>query len=347
MNRKSFIRIALLHFFVVLSTCSMAQQRKYQVYAAAFYNLENLFDTVQDTSINDLEFTPRGANRWTLGKYQKKQQNMAKVLSRIGKKYCPEGPALIGLCELENRQVLQDLISQPALAGHNYGVVHYDSPDRRGVDVALLYNPKMFKVRNSKALPYRLERLPEYTTRDILLVTGELAGEEIHVLVNHWPSRYGGKSSELREHAAAIAKAAVDSLYGQNPSAKIIIMGDLNDDPVDKSVRIVLDAKKYADQVGKGGLYNTMWQHYDRGVGSLGYQGKWNLFDQIIVSEPLLSTDRASLSYWKSEIFNPEFLITQEGRYKGYPFRTFAGNVFQNGFSDHFPTLIYLVKDLK
>lgn len=347
MNKLGFFKVVMILFLVAHSMLSIAQQKKYQIYAAAFYNLENLFDTESDAMINDDEFTTGGANRWTPEKYRKKQQNMAKVISRIGKKFCPTGPAIIGLCEVENRRVLDDLVKQPALAAASYGIVHYDSPDRRGVDVAMLYHPQQFQVVSSKVLPYHLERLPDYSTRDILLVSGKLAGEMLHVFVNHWPSRYGGKSSELREHAASIVRQAVDSLYTLDPQSKIIIMGDLNDDPTDRSVRVVLEAKKYAEQVGDTGLLNTMWQHYDRGIGSLGYQGKWNLFDQIIVSKPLLGEDRSALKFWKSEIYNPEFLITQEGRYKGYPFRTFSGNVFQNGFSDHFPTLIYLVKDLK
>lgn len=347
MNKKCFLAVAILVFLVAQSFYSFAQQKKYQVYAAAFYNLENLFDTEKDTLINDDEFTEAGANRWTAEKYRKKQLNMAKVISRLGKKYCPEEPVIIGLCELENKRVLEDLVNQPALVSAGYEIVHYDSPDRRGVDVAMLYDPTHFEVLATKALSYYLDILPNYTTRDILLVSGRLAGENVHVFVNHWPSRYGGKSSELREHAASIVRKAVDSLYTLDPQAKIIIMGDMNDDPTDKSVRVVLDAKKLPQQVQQGGLYNTMWQHYDRGIGTLGYQGKWNLFDQIIISEPLLGDDRSTLKYWKSEIYNPEYLITQEGRYKGYPFRTFAGNVFQNGFSDHFPTLIYLVKVLK
>lgn len=347
MNRNCFFILTTVLFLLVQSTMSVAQQKKYQIYAAAFYNLENLFDTESDTLINDDEFTTGGANRWTPEKYRKKQLNMAKVIARLGKKYCPNGPAIIGLCELENRKVLEDLAKQPALIDKGYGIVHYDSPDRRGVDVAMLYNPELFTVVSSKVLHYHLDRLPDYTTRDVLLVSGKMAGEDIHVFVNHWPSRYGGKSSELREHAASIVRQAVDSLYALDEQAKIIIMGDLNDDPTDRSVRVVLNAKKLPHQVEEGGLFNTMWMHYDRGIGSLGYQGKWNLFDQIIVSNPLLGDNRSSLKFWKSEIYNPEFLITQEGRYKGYPFRTFSGNVFQNGFSDHFPTLIYLVKDLK
>ncbi|MFD2554547.1 endonuclease/exonuclease/phosphatase family protein [Sphingobacterium tabacisoli] len=342
--KTRYTMVSLLLLAGSLSLC--AQQKKYQVYTAAFYNLENLFDTELDSAIMDTEFTPDGANHWTTEKYRKKQANMAKVLSRIGRKYSSSGPAFIGVCEIENRRVLEDLVRQPTLASSGYEIVHYDSPDRRGVDVGLLYNPRIFEVQSSKVFAYHKEDLPEYTTRDILLVSGKLAGEEMHVLVNHWPSRYGGKSSALREHAASIVRHVTDSLYKQNPETKIVIMGDLNDDPVDRSVREVLGAKKNPDEVTEGGLFNTMWKHYERGVGSLGYQGKWNLFDQIIISASLLGEDRSTLRYWKSEIYNPEYLITQEGRYKGYPLRTFSGNVFLNGYSDHFPTLIYLVKDL-
>ena len=335
-----------LLFFVVQSHPAAAQQKQYQVYAAAFYNLENLFDTERDSSIFDEEYTPEGSSHWTLDKYQKKQANMAKVISRLAKQYCPQGPAFIGVAEVENRKVLEDLVQQEVIAPVHYGIVHYDSPDRRGIDVALLYNPALFQVSSSQTFAYELPSQPEYKTRDILLVNGQLAGEPLHVLVNHWPSRYGGKSSALREHAASIVKGIVDSLYQADPQAKVIIMGDLNDDPTDNSVRKVLQAKKNEKEVAKGGLYNTMWQHYDKGIGSLGYQGKWNLFDQIIISEPLLGNDRSTLKFWKSEIFNQAFLTTQEGRYKGYPFRTFAASVFQNGYSDHFPTLIYMVKAL-
>lgn len=327
---------------------AQAQQKKYEVHALAFYNVENLFDTEDDPLTMDEEFTPKGANNWTMERYRRKQENMASVLSKLAREYCPQGPAIIGLCEIENRKVLEDLTRQKQLQETPYSIVHYDSPDRRGIDVGLLYNPKLFQVNNSKVIRYKLDEDPTYVTRDILLVSGSLAGEEIHVLVNHWPSRYGGaKSSRLREHAAFLVRNAVDSLYERNAEAKIVIMGDFNDDPVDKSLRVVLAAKKKKENVEEGELFNTMWPHYDRGIGSLGYQGKWNLFDQMIVSYPLLKDDRSSLKFWKSEVYNRENLITQEGKYKGYPFRTFSSGTFQNGYSDHFPVLLYLVKELR
>jgi len=171
-----------------------------------------------------------------------------------------------------------------------------------------------------------------------------LAGEKIHLIINHWPSRYGNKSASLRSFAASITKQIVDSLQQDDRHAKVIIMGDLNDDPTDHSVREVLQAKKKQHEVQEGGLYNTMWHFYTKGIGTLVYQNKWNLFDQIIVNHNLLGKDRTQLKYWKTEIFNRNFLVSTEGKYKGYPKRTFAGNTFVNGYSDHFPVLIYLIK---
>lgn len=342
------VRLFITAVVCVQAFALQAQQKKYEVQALAFYNLENLFDTEDDPLTNDEEFTPRGANRWTEERYRRKQNNMASVISKLGKDYSPQGAAVVGVCEIENRKVLEDLVANPALLDAKYQIVHYDSPDRRGIDVGLLYNPRLFQVSNSKTIAYQLPEDTTYVTRDILLVSGKLAGELIHIFVNHWPSRFGGaKSAPLREHAASLVRNAVDSLYNLDREAKIVIMGDFNDDPVDKSLRIVLAAKKKKENVEDGELFNTMWPHYDRGIGSLGYQGKWNLFDQIIVSYPLLKKDRSSFRMWKSEVFNREYLITQEGRYKGYPFRTFAGGTFQNGYSDHFPVLLYLAREAR
>lgn len=341
--KKNIIALFLLLF---LTSLVASAQKKTGVYAVAFYNVENLFNTVHDEGVNDYEFTPTGANAWTEPKYRKKLDNLAYVIDKLAKEYTQTGPAIIGVSEIENRGVLEDLVKTGKIADVGYEIVHYDSPDRRGVDVALLYNPELFQVTSSTPYPYILPDNPNFKTRDQLLVSGMLAGEPLHVIVNHWPSRYGAKSSELREFAASISKHIADSLHNADPKAKVIIMGDLNDDPTDKSVRVVLNAKKKQSEVEPGGLFNTMWEFYDKGIGSLGYQGKWNLFDQIIISEPLLGKDRSTLKFWKAEIFNRDFLIQKEGKNKGYPHRTFSNNTFINGYSDHFPVLIYLVKEV-
>ena len=330
----------------IIFCLNVSAQKRLGVYSVAFYNLENLFDTENDPLINDEEFTPEGTNQWTNEKYRMKLQNMASVISRLARENCPGGPAAIGVSEIENRKVLEDLINTGDLAAMGLDIVHYDSPDLRGVDVGLLYNPRLFQVTSSKPCPYILPDDTTFKTRDVLLVSGIMAGDPFHILVNHWPSRRGEKSSELREFAASINKHIADSIYMADPSAKIVIMGDLNDDPSDPSCRVVLNAKKRQEDVEPGGLFNPMWTFYDRGIGSLSYQGQWNLFDQIIISHSLLGQDRSTLKFWKPEIFNRDFLIQKEGRNKGYPLRTFSEGRFINGYSDHFPVLVYFVKEM-
>ncbi|WKK57325.1 endonuclease/exonuclease/phosphatase family protein [Sphingobacterium sp. BN32] len=345
MKRLFIVKLFLL-LYVQLVTSAFAQKKQFQVFPLAFYNLENLFDAFADTSGNDAEFTPMGPLQWTEEKYAKKIRRLGHVLSQLGKQYSPSGPALIGVCEIENKRVLQDLVADPGIRENNYQIVHFDSPDRRGIDVAMLYDARQFELLESRAIPFKMPEKATYVTRDILFVKGRLSEETIYVYVNHWPSRFTADSWKLRGHAATILKSSVDSLQRISPDAKIIIMGDFNDDPVDKSLTKELGARVKKQDVIEGGLFNTMYGFYQRGIGTLGYLGKWNLFDQLIISSPLLNADRGKLRFWKSEIFNPDFLISKEGRYKGYPFRTFSGNMFQNGYSDHFPVILYLIKEI-
>ncbi|MBW9200113.1 MULTISPECIES: endonuclease/exonuclease/phosphatase family protein [Bacteroides] len=343
-------RIILLSLFVTCIALSLsAQQKRLGVYAAAFYNLENLWDTEDDPdNPGDDEFTPKGPYEWTETKYRQKLNNVAKVISQLALDYCPAGPAIIGISEVENRKVVEDLVKAEPVASRNYQIVHFESPDHRGIDVAALYNPRLFRFISAQKYPFNKPDMPDYRTRDILLVNGLLAGEPFHLIVNHWPSRYGGaKSSPLREFAASIVKHIADSLHADNPEAKVLIVGDLNDDPSDPSCSKVLGAKKNKKDVKPDGYFNATWKFFDEGIGSLCYQDKWNLFDQQIVSGNLLGKDRSTLKFWKSEIFNRSFLIQQEGKYKGYPLRTFSGTTFQNGYSDHLPTLTYFIKEIQ
>ncbi|MCD8184764.1 MAG: endonuclease/exonuclease/phosphatase family protein [Bacteroides sp.] len=341
-------RLILFILITAFALPRLVAQTRLGVYAAGFYNLENLFDTIDDPGPGDDEFTPAGAYNWTQDKYEKKLRNMATVISRLGREVCPAGPAFLGVSEVENRRVLEDLVKTEPMASMGYEIVHYDSPDRRGIDVALLYNPKLFKVTSSQVYPYRYPNDTTYRTRDQLLVSGTLAGKPFHVIVNHWPSRYGGdKSSVFREFAASITKHITDSIRTADPAAKVLIVGDLNDDPDNKSCREVLKARKKQSEVEPDGLFNATWGLFEKGIGSLCYQNQWNLFDQLIISANLLGKDRSTLKYWKAEIFNRDFLLQKEGKYKGYPLRTFSGNVFQNGYSDHLPSLIYFVKEIR
>ena len=332
-------------FLCVLGTRA---QQKLGVYAAAFYNLENLWDTDDDpNNTGDDDFTPEGKYAWTHDKYEQKLKNIATVISQLAHTYCPAGPALIGIAEVENRHVLEDLVRTEPIASMGYQIVHFESPDHRGIDVAALYNPRIFTLKSAKKYPYHKPDQPDYHTRDQLLVSGILAGEPFHLIVNHWPSRYGGdKSSPLREYAASITKHIADSIHADNPQAKVLIVGDMNDDPNNKSCSEVLGAKRRAKDVTPDGYYNATWKLFDEGIGTLCYQGKWNLFDQQIVSGNLLGKDHSTLKFWKSEVFNRPFLIQQEGKYKGYPLRTFSGTTFIGGYSDHFPTITYFVKAL-
>lgn len=355
MKRQHFYSYATLVVLLLLTGCGTTKRssqgsigKQYNSYAVAFYNVENLFDCEDDpANRGDDEFLPSGPYNWTQPKYERKLDNVALVLSKLGREHTPMGPAIIGVAEVENRRVLEDLVSRPTVADMGLQVVHEDSPDRRGIDVGLLYNPKLFTVTNHRCHRYpTLEDNPTFRTRDQLLVSGKMAGEEVHVIVCHWPSRYGGaKSSYLRETAAGLTRHIADSLYNLNPRAKIIVMGDMNDDPNDASMAKVLDAKQFKHEVPTQGFYNTTWAPFAQGIGTLVYQDKWNLFDQIAVSEPLISDEKKSLTFWKVDIFNRPFLHTKEGKRKGYPHRTFDGNTFIDGYSDHFPVVIYLLKE--
>ena len=351
------MKIKLLLASILLLSWSFAgsQNRKsadnslisVELSCVAFYNLENLFDTIHDVGKNDYEYLPDGANKWNTRKYMAKLQNMSYAISQIGTDKSPVGAVILGVAEVENWRVLNDLVNQPAIANRNYQIVHYEGPDRRGVDVALLYNPRYFTYSSSKTFTLHYAPNPDFRTRDQLLVTGLLQNERIHIIVNHWPSRTGGEkqSEPLRKAAAGLTRSIVDSLFRAEPNAKIIIMGDLNDDPANESCAKVLGAKRDADKVKAGELYNVFWKTHNSGIGSLAYNNRWNMFDQIIISHGLLHANRGSLRFWQSEIFRRDFLIQQEGRYKGTPLRTFAGGVWLNGYSDHLPTLIYLVKE--
>ena len=331
--------------------------RRYTMYGVMFYNLENLFDTIYHGEHDDYDFSPQGARQWTGAKYWQKQHNMAYAISQMEVKGSPaDGPVIIGVSEIENLSVLQDLVKQPELKDRRYQIVHHDSPDPRGIDVALLYNPRFFKVLNvtTQNINKYLEGEEPLNTRDQLCVTGMLAGEKVSVLINHWPSRLRGEeaSSYLREAAGRMARATIDSLLLDDSNQGIIFMGDLNDDPKNKSCSEALSAKKeIKDCTEPGSCFNPWWNILGRGIGTLGYRGNWNLFDQIIFTDYFLrhydSKDKPALTFARAEVLNRIFLRSSEGDRQGYPLRTFSAGIFMNGYSDHFPTMIYLVKEIK
>ncbi len=359
----------LIFNFYLLVFCvfnSNAQSKKYVVHTVAFYNFENLFDFYDDADKNDDEWTPSGTQRWTKEKYEQKLKNLSRVISEIGTPENSNAPTLIGCSEVENREVLEDLIKQEKIAGYDYGIIHFDSPDQRGIDVALLYQKKYFRPTSYSNIPlliYKNKTVPEENsnedlgdveikaenknrvfTRDQLLVTGFLENEEINIIVNHWPSRSGGEkaSSPFREAAGRLNRKIIDSLQQINPQAKVLTMGDLNDGPFNKSVKTALGAKSKKTEVPDFGVYNPFEEMAQKGLGTLAFRDSWDIFDQIIMTKSFIDPDFSSFKFWKAGIFNPPYLIQTSGRYKGYPLRN---TIAEAGFSDHFAVYVYLIKE--
>ena len=343
MNRISVFLLSITMLVLGIAAPAAAQNsRKVQVAGIAFYNFENLFDTIPNNPEGrDVEFTPDGPRQWNGTKYREKVHNLAYAISKFATRTTPIGPAIIGISEIENASVIQDVISQPELAKWKLKYVHHDSPDARGVDVSLIYNPAYFRVEN--VTNHRATAIP-FRTRDQMCVVGRLMGQRIAVIVNHWPSRIGGqeKSEPNRIKAAELSKAIADSLWRVDPDMGVIIMGDLNDDPMDKSCAKILGAKKKPEGVGPHGFYNPWWEKLDKGIGTLAYKSAWNLFDQIIISGNLVDAKDTAWRFFDARVLNFDFLKDTEGNRQGYPKRTYSAGSYLGGYSDHFPTEIFL-----
>lgn len=320
---------------------------RYSIRTIAFYNVENLFDTINDSLYFDDEMTPEGNYNWTLKRYEKKINNIASVISKIGQDITKTAPDIVGVCEVENYKVLKDLVAHSSLNSYGYSIIHFDSPDERGIDVALLYKRAQFipiAFKSHRLLLFNDSEQRDYT-RDQLVVYGLLDGEEFYFLINHWPSRSGGeaRSRPYRHTAARLNRRIIDSIVELNMDAKIISMGDLNDNPTDKSIKNKLTISELENSKGIT-FYNPMEKMYQKGEGSLAYRDQWNLFDQMLFSKNLISKNRDSYTLWKAGIYHPVFLMTKEGNYRGYPLRTYAGGRYIGGYSDHFPVYAFLIK---
>lgn len=302
-----------------------------------FYNVENLFDTKDNPNTLDDDFTLKGKKRWGYKRYKNKIKKLSSVISQLGIHRSKMPPAIVGLVEVENAKVVSDLVNSSNLRRHHYGYVHYDSPDERGIDVALLYNKQVFELIASETFPVYLEDdegARDYT-RDILKVSGNLQGELVHILVNHWSSRREGaaETAHKRITAAKTARAIIDKIRNTEIDPKIIIMGDFNDDPTSKSI------KEYLVQ---DDFYNPMKKLLDKGIGTLTYNGNWNLFDQIIFSKNFLEKKEGFFYFKYAEVFNQKWMRVFKGKLKDSPFRTYIGKWYQGGFSDHFPVYAFL-----
>ncbi len=342
MHKKAgAILLIVIVFFLGCKT------NKPKVYQIAFYNVENLFDTINDPLINDMEFTPESFKNWNSDKYKLKIKNISRVISDMGNESGLEVPTIMGLSEIENRKVIEDLIHSPNLQHAKYKIVHKDSPDKRGIDVALLYNPNDFTLLQKSFFPlyiYDQQTKERIYTRDLLMVKGIIDQDTLYVLVNHWPSRYGGQERSIpsRNKAAELNRSVIDSIMLADKNAKIITMGDLNDNPTDISVDSTLNTVNQLSYIHKSELYNPMYNLYTSGKGSLYYKGKWDLFDQIIMTKSLANHSSPGIHLDSVFIFKKPYLIQQDGKFKGYLLRTFGGKNYLKGYSDHLPVYVTL-----
>ena len=352
MSASIFLKRLLLLVALLSADHSFGQKKEFDIRTIAFYNLENLFDTINDPEKFDDHRTAAGKDRYSSQIYWDKISKLSKVLSEIGTEKSNMKPVLIGVCEVENKAVLKDLVASDNMKSANYDIIHYDSPDERGIDVALLYQKRYFKPESHQVhelFIYKNDSSRDFT-RDQLAVTGLLDNERMHIVVNHWPSRRGGEaiSQPLRFAAARLTMKIIDSIREVDTKGKVIIMGDFNDDPDSPSIQKLLNAKSKKNELEPFfGLYNPMAKMHRRGLNTLVYRDNLNLFDQIIVTQPFLEENYASYRFYKAGIYNKDYLITPKGPMKGYPFRSYHYTTYQGGYSDHFPVYIYLIRDKK
>ncbi|WP_337560450.1 endonuclease/exonuclease/phosphatase family protein [Phocaeicola plebeius] len=344
------------HLFTILLTLFSFYASGYaqKPFKVVFYNLENFFDLENDPDVLDDEFTPEGPKKWTKDKYDKKLSNIEKVffdIAAINKDY----PAVIGVCEIENRNVLEDIVATKKLSPANYRIVHYDSPELRGVDAAFMYRADVLKLEGSKAIRTVIPSLPDFKTRDIVTMWGKIDQEDFFFMVAHWPSRLGGKEASAFRRIAVgnQMRHIADSVRALRPSTKVVMMGDFNDDPTDESIsgEKGIGAKIKVKEVTPADYYAPFAALLKAGYGTLAYGDAWNIFDNIVVSGNLINEDKDQLKLKKADnskfyghIFKRHYMIQKEGQFKGYPLRTYVGNNFQGGFSDHFPVYIYIGK---
>lgn len=324
---------------VVLFSCTSVKKSLRQEYTVVSYNVENLFDTVDDPKIPDEEFLPTSEKKWDNERYEKKLTDIAEVISEVNQKELPE---VVGLVEIENQTVLEDLIKTGKLNGQNYAIIHEESPDYRGIDVALIYRKDAFKEITHEVLPVTFPDDPEFKTRDILHVTGKMRNKTVHIFVNHWPSRIGGedKTEPKRVLAASVLKKRVDQILVQDPKARIIIMGDMNDEPANKSLQETLGAAA----PGSGApLVNLMMPDDVAGKGTYFYSGNWNMLDNLVVSETVLKGKGMTVEGGKGSIFSNDWMIYTNKNGDKTPNRSYVGNKYVGGVSDHFPVYFKMI----
>jgi predicted extracellular nuclease len=317
----------------------MPETKDKNFYTLAFYNLENLFDVVNNPETLDDDFTPDSEKHWTKKRLKKKVNKLGKIISKLGVDEVKHPPLLVGVAEVENKKVLEKLVQSKFLKNKNYQFIHYDSPDERGIDTALLYRKDYVTILDSHVYELDInnpEGEKDYT-RDILYVKAIIQNQEVHILVNHWPSRRDGAeiTSYKREAAAQRNIEIITPILETNPDARFVIMGDFNDDPKSKSIKLLSTDL----------LYNPMELLLTKYEGSLNYKGAWNLFDQILISKNFLQQYGNDFRFEKADIFNKRIVQEYSGEYRGNPFRTYVGRKYLGGYSDHFP--VYSIFSIK
>lgn len=324
------------------SGCFFAHaQSTQQQFRVVFYNVENLFHPESGNAYN--AFTPDGLMRWNKWRYEDKLIKLGKVVLATGN---PNPPALLGLCEIESLQTLEDLNEESPLATVDYDIIHQESPDHRGIDVALFYQKSKFTPIDTAFIPLTSAEGEKWRTREILYCSGLLKGssDTLHLFINHWPSRYGGEgmSAHKRERAAYLLRQQVEEVLQNHQNPKILIMGDFNDEPFDKSIKYDLAAHAIADTADRQtGLFNLMYPLQQKGLGTYKFQDSWNLLDQFIVNESFFSE---GLNIEDYGIFHPEWLYIKDEVHGGRkPYRMYSGVQYLGGFSDHFPIWLDLV----
>ena len=340
-----FYILLLLPVLTSLQCVSQNQNEKAMSYGVMFYNLENLYDTINDPKVDDETFLPGADRKWDDEKYKKKLKQLSKVIATGA----DEMPVLVGLCEVENLMVVNDLAATLNLSAANYSVVHFDSPDERGIDVALMYNKNVFTPKVKSPIHVTIPADSVDYTRDILYVAGTIningKKEDLHIFVNHWPSRSEGEevSAPKRAAAAQTLKHVIDSLNNKFTDPNIIIMGDFNDTPFDISIQKILMAQEtnntYADEC----LVNTMADKQKTGEGTYNFKGNWQVLDQIIVSESLLDKNSIDADLNTAKIVKQDWMLFHHDKYGDSPDRTYSGIKYIGGYSDHLPVYIELI----
>lgn len=320
-----------------MQTYFTSEHNKENIFTIGFYNLENLYDIYNDPVTHDDEFTPISPKHWNIKRYHQKIEQLSEVITQIGVEHSEIPPVVLGIAEVENEAVVKDLVMHTKMKEYDYEYVHFDSPDERGIEVAFLYQRAHFDLLTTQKIPiilYKPDGDRDYT-RDILLVKGNYKGELMCFFVNHWSSRRDGveQSEYKRMEAAKLVSTLIHKEKTDDPNAKIVVMGDFNDEPNNESIQYL---------VSTSDLYNPMQSLKDKEIGSSYSQDRWYLFDQIIVSKNFFDLENNKFLLKFAEVFNPKFIQTWKGKRKNSPFRSYFGKFYQGGFSDHFPVVAYL-----